>query len=120
MSLQSPPHPTSLTISFWGLFMIDDAILTPCCFLGFVHDRRCNSIYHEALLLLETMQLYHDTLLLHQRLEAIDQQKLEVVKLQDEVSTLESTYAIIEEAIEALAMVRKSMDVAREELKNFK
>ncbi|KAA0042987.1 hypothetical protein E6C27_scaffold75G00610 [Cucumis melo var. makuwa] len=52
--------------------------------------------------------------------EAIDQQKLEVVKLQDEVSTLESTSAIIEEAIEALATVRKSMDVAREELKNFK
>ncbi|KAA0050591.1 hypothetical protein E5676_scaffold1737G001500 [Cucumis melo var. makuwa] len=38
----------------------------------------------------------------------------------DEVNTLESTHAITEKAIEALAMVRKSMEAAREEFKNFK
>ncbi|KAA0043323.1 hypothetical protein E6C27_scaffold110G002340 [Cucumis melo var. makuwa] len=52
--------------------------------------------------------------------EAIDQQELEVAKLQDEVNTLESTHAITEEAIEALATVRQSMEAAREEFKNFK
>ncbi|KAA0033006.1 hypothetical protein E5676_scaffold121G00130 [Cucumis melo var. makuwa] len=38
----------------------------------------------------------------------------------DKVNTLESTYAITEEAIEALCTVHKSMEVAREEFKNFK
>ncbi|TYK18070.1 hypothetical protein E5676_scaffold306G004010 [Cucumis melo var. makuwa] len=38
--------------------------------------------------------------------EAIDQQELEVAKLQDEVNTLESTPAITEEVIEALVTVR--------------
>ena len=52
--------------------------------------------------------------------EAIDQQELEVGKLQDEVNTLEGTPAITEEAIEALAMVRRSMEATREEFKNFK
>ncbi|TYK06200.1 hypothetical protein E5676_scaffold287G00580 [Cucumis melo var. makuwa] len=52
--------------------------------------------------------------------EAIDQQELEVAKLQDEVNTLESTPAITEEAIEALASVYQSMEAAREEFKNFK
>ncbi|TYK19639.1 hypothetical protein E5676_scaffold242G00260 [Cucumis melo var. makuwa] len=52
--------------------------------------------------------------------KAIDQQELEVAELQNEVNTLESTPAIIEEAIEALATVRQSMEAAREEFKNFK
>ncbi|KAA0055892.1 hypothetical protein E6C27_scaffold438G00100 [Cucumis melo var. makuwa] len=52
--------------------------------------------------------------------EAIDQQELEVAKLQDEVNTLESTPTITEEAIEALASVYQSMEAAREEFKNFK
>ena len=55
-----------------------------------------------------------------EKAEAIDQQELEVAKLQDEVNTLESTPAITEEAIEALATVRQSMEAAREEFKNFK
>ncbi|KAA0036722.1 hypothetical protein E6C27_scaffold1244G00060 [Cucumis melo var. makuwa] len=52
--------------------------------------------------------------------KAIDQQELEIAKLQDEVNTLESTPAITKEAIEALTMVRKSMEAAKEEFKNFK
>ncbi|TYK05703.1 hypothetical protein E5676_scaffold98G001840 [Cucumis melo var. makuwa] len=44
--------------------------------------------------------------------KAIDQQELEIAKLQDEVNTLESTPAITGEAIEALATVRKSMEAA--------
>ncbi|KAA0035658.1 hypothetical protein E5676_scaffold455G00890 [Cucumis melo var. makuwa] len=52
--------------------------------------------------------------------EAIDQQELEVAKLQNEVNTLESSPTITEEAIEALATVHKSMKAAREEFKNFK
>ncbi|KAA0054203.1 hypothetical protein E6C27_scaffold131G001400 [Cucumis melo var. makuwa] len=55
-----------------------------------------------------------------EKAEAIDQQELEVVKLQGEVNTLESTPAITEEAIEALATIRQSMEAAREEFKNFK
>ncbi|KAA0060611.1 hypothetical protein E6C27_scaffold22G004890 [Cucumis melo var. makuwa] len=55
-----------------------------------------------------------------EKAEAIDQQELEVAKLRDEVNTLESTPAITEEAIEALATVRQSMEAAREEFKNFK
>ncbi|TYK07345.1 hypothetical protein E5676_scaffold202G00610 [Cucumis melo var. makuwa] len=55
-----------------------------------------------------------------QDLDAIDQQELEIAKLQDEVNTLESTPAITEEAMEALTMVRKSMEAAKEEFKNFK
>ncbi|KAA0046555.1 hypothetical protein E5676_scaffold403G00180 [Cucumis melo var. makuwa] len=55
-----------------------------------------------------------------EKAEAIDQQELEVAKLQDEVNTLESTPAITEEAIEALATVCQSMEAAREEFKNFK
>ena len=55
-----------------------------------------------------------------EKVEAIDQQELEIAKLQDEVNTLESTPAITEEAIEALTMVRKSMEAAKEEFKNFK
>ncbi|KAA0053733.1 hypothetical protein E6C27_scaffold135G001100 [Cucumis melo var. makuwa] len=55
-----------------------------------------------------------------EKAEAIDQQELEVAKLQDEVNTLESTPAITEEAMEALATVRQSMEAAREEFKNFK
>ncbi|TYK03767.1 hypothetical protein E5676_scaffold863G001500 [Cucumis melo var. makuwa] len=55
-----------------------------------------------------------------EKAEAIDQQELEVAKLQDEVNTLESTPAIIEEAIEALATIRQSMEATREEFKNFK
>ncbi|KAA0066958.1 hypothetical protein E5676_scaffold32590G00010 [Cucumis melo var. makuwa] len=55
-----------------------------------------------------------------EKAEAIDQQELEIAKLQDEVNTLESTPTITEEAIEALATVRKSMEAAREEFKNFK
>lgn len=48
-----------------------------------------------------------------EKTKAIDRQGLEVVKLQDEV---DSTPAITEETIiEALATVRKSMEVAREE-----
>ncbi|KAA0054547.1 hypothetical protein E5676_scaffold519G00310 [Cucumis melo var. makuwa] len=47
-----------------------------------------------------------------EKAEAIDQQKLEVAKLQDEINTLESTPAITEEAIKALATVRKSMEAA--------
>ncbi|KAA0057699.1 hypothetical protein E5676_scaffold970G00390 [Cucumis melo var. makuwa] len=54
------------------------------------------------------------------RTKAIDQQELEIAKLQDEVNTLENTPAITEEAIEALATVRKSMEATREEFKNFK
>ncbi|KAA0054388.1 hypothetical protein E5676_scaffold2750G00050 [Cucumis melo var. makuwa] len=54
------------------------------------------------------------------KIEAIDQQELEVVKLQDEVNTLEGTPAITEEVIEALATVCKSMEATREEFKNFK
>ncbi|KAA0059014.1 hypothetical protein E6C27_scaffold233G00340 [Cucumis melo var. makuwa] len=54
------------------------------------------------------------------KVDTIDQQELEVSKLQDEVNTLESTPTITEEAIEALATVRKSMEAAREEFKNFK
>ncbi|TYJ98326.1 hypothetical protein E5676_scaffold232G00500 [Cucumis melo var. makuwa] len=38
----------------------------------------------------------------------------------DEVSTLESTPAITEEAIKALATVHKNMEAASEEFKNFK
>nr|ADN34118.1 hypothetical protein [Cucumis melo subsp. melo] len=55
-----------------------------------------------------------------EKAEAIDQQELEVFMLQDEVNTLESTPAITKEAIKALATVRQSMEVAREEFKNFK
>ncbi|TYK00336.1 hypothetical protein E5676_scaffold1923G00140 [Cucumis melo var. makuwa] len=55
-----------------------------------------------------------------EKAEAINQQELEVAKFQDEVNTLESTPAITEEAIEALATVRQSMEAAREEFKNFK
>ncbi|KAA0054406.1 hypothetical protein E5676_scaffold2750G00310 [Cucumis melo var. makuwa] len=55
-----------------------------------------------------------------EKAEVIDQQKLEVAKLHDEVNTLESTPPITEEAIEVLARVRKSMEVAHEEFKNFK
>ncbi|TYK02510.1 putative mitochondrial protein [Cucumis melo var. makuwa] len=55
-----------------------------------------------------------------EKAEAIDQQELEVAKLQDEVNTLESTSTISEEAIKALAMVLRSMEAAREEFKNFK
>ncbi|KAA0060431.1 hypothetical protein E5676_scaffold119G00140 [Cucumis melo var. makuwa] len=55
-----------------------------------------------------------------EKIEAIYQQELEVAKLQDEVNTLEGTPAITEEVIEALAMVRRSMEAAREEFKNFK
>ncbi|KAA0052187.1 hypothetical protein E5676_scaffold3341G00080 [Cucumis melo var. makuwa] len=55
-----------------------------------------------------------------EKAKAIDQQELEAAKLQDEVDTFESTLAIIEEAIEALATIRKSMEAAREEFKNFK
>ncbi|KAA0059654.1 putative mitochondrial protein [Cucumis melo var. makuwa] len=55
-----------------------------------------------------------------EKAEAIDQQELEIAKLQDEVNTLESTPAITEEAIEALVMVRRSMEAAQEEFKNFK
>ncbi|KAA0060401.1 hypothetical protein E5676_scaffold318G001510 [Cucumis melo var. makuwa] len=47
-----------------------------------------------------------------EKAEAIDQQELEIGKLQDEVNTLESTPAITEETIEALATVRKSMEAA--------
>ncbi|TYK15844.1 hypothetical protein E5676_scaffold637G00190 [Cucumis melo var. makuwa] len=54
-----------------------------------------------------------------EKTEAIDQLKLEVAKLQDEVNTLESTPTITKEVVEALAMVRKSMEDAREEFKNF-
>ncbi|KAA0052363.1 hypothetical protein E6C27_scaffold207G002060 [Cucumis melo var. makuwa] len=60
------------------------------------------------------------SILSYEKAEAIDQQELEVAKLQDEVNTLESTPAIIEEAIEALATVRQSMEAAGEEFKNFK
>ncbi|KAA0043403.1 hypothetical protein E6C27_scaffold1639G00020 [Cucumis melo var. makuwa] len=55
-----------------------------------------------------------------EKAEAIDQQELEVVKLQNEVNTLEGTSAITEEAIEALATVCRSMEAAREEFKNLK
>ncbi|KAA0048377.1 retrotransposon protein [Cucumis melo var. makuwa] len=55
-----------------------------------------------------------------EKAEAIDQQELEVAKLHDEVNTLESTPAITEEAIEALATVHQSMEATREEFKNFK
>ncbi|TYK03059.1 hypothetical protein E5676_scaffold46G001590 [Cucumis melo var. makuwa] len=51
---------------------------------------------------------------LKRKAEAIDQQELEVAKLQDEVNTLESTPSITEEAIEILATVCRSMEVARE------
>ncbi|KAA0053372.1 hypothetical protein E6C27_scaffold428G00290 [Cucumis melo var. makuwa] len=54
-----------------------------------------------------------------EKTEAIDQLKLEVAKVQDEVNTLESTPTITKEVAEALAMVRKSMEDAREEFKNF-
>ncbi|KAA0041759.1 hypothetical protein E5676_scaffold95G00350 [Cucumis melo var. makuwa] len=55
-----------------------------------------------------------------EKAEAIDQQELGVAKLQDEVNTLESTPAITEEAVEALATVCGSMEATREEFKNFK
>ncbi|TYJ95712.1 hypothetical protein E5676_scaffold282G00100 [Cucumis melo var. makuwa] len=60
------------------------------------------------------------SILSREKTKAIDQQEVEVVKLLNEVNTLESTSAITEEAIEALAMVRNSMKVVREEFKNFK
>ena len=59
------------------------------------------------------------TLLSGEKNEAINKQELAVVKLQDEVNTLESTPAITEEAIEALSTVCESMEAAREEFKNF-
>ncbi|KAA0050121.1 hypothetical protein E6C27_scaffold675G001380 [Cucumis melo var. makuwa] len=55
-----------------------------------------------------------------EKAEAIDQQELKIFKLQDKVNTIESTPAITEEAIEALATVCKSMKAAREEFKNIK
>ena len=60
------------------------------------------------------------TLLSGAKNEAINKQELAVVKLQNEVNTLESTPAITEEAIEAPSTVCKSMEAAREEFKNFK
>ncbi|KAA0037262.1 hypothetical protein E5676_scaffold702G00070 [Cucumis melo var. makuwa] len=65
-------------------------------------DEKTSAI-EEALTLME--QLRGDV----KKTKAIDQQELEVAKLQDEVNTLESTPAITEEAIEALATVRRSM-----------
>ena len=59
------------------------------------------------------------TLLSGEKNEAINKQELAVVKLQDEVNTLESKPTITEEVIEALSTVRKSMEAAREEFKNF-
>ncbi|KAA0043271.1 hypothetical protein E5676_scaffold129G00430 [Cucumis melo var. makuwa] len=55
-----------------------------------------------------------------EKAEAIDQQELEVAKLQDEVNALKSTPAITEETIKAQATVRKSMEAILEEFKNFK
>ncbi|TYK29708.1 hypothetical protein E5676_scaffold3607G00180 [Cucumis melo var. makuwa] len=55
-----------------------------------------------------------------EKTEAIDQQELEVAKLQDEVNTLKDTPTITEEVIEALVTVCRSMEAAREEFKNFK
>ncbi|KAA0048242.1 hypothetical protein E5676_scaffold265G001590 [Cucumis melo var. makuwa] len=55
-----------------------------------------------------------------EKVDAIDQKELEVPKLQVEVNTLEITPTITEEAIKALATVRRSMEVAQEEFKNFK
>ncbi|TYK04206.1 hypothetical protein E5676_scaffold24967G00050 [Cucumis melo var. makuwa] len=49
-----------------------------------------------------------------EKIEAIDQQELKVAKLQDEVNTLEGIPAITEQAIEALATIRKSMEAAQE------
>ncbi|KAA0053593.1 hypothetical protein E6C27_scaffold190G001650 [Cucumis melo var. makuwa] len=60
------------------------------------------------------------SILSYEKIEAIDQQELEVVKLQDDVNTIESTPAITEEAIEAVATVHKSMETAHEEFKDFK
>ncbi|TYK16276.1 hypothetical protein E5676_scaffold21G00450 [Cucumis melo var. makuwa] len=78
------------------------------------------SAIKEALTLVK--QLRGDAKVIQERTEteAIDQQELEVAKLQDEINTLESTPAITEEAIEALATVRQSMEAVREEFKNFK
>ena len=50
---------------------------------------------------------------LAKKTEAIDKQELEVAKLQDEVNALASTPSITEEDIEAIAIVHKSMEVAR-------
>ncbi|KAA0040874.1 hypothetical protein E6C27_scaffold345G00270 [Cucumis melo var. makuwa] len=52
---------------------------------------------------------------LKRKAEAIDQQELEVAKLQDEVNTLESTPTISEEAIEILATKAEAID--QQELK---
>ncbi|KAA0025938.1 hypothetical protein E6C27_scaffold34G002420 [Cucumis melo var. makuwa] len=60
------------------------------------------------------------SILSYEKAEAINQQELEVVKLKDEVNTLESTSTITEEEIEALATVCRSMETAQEEFKNFK
>ncbi|TYK01670.1 hypothetical protein E5676_scaffold517G00030 [Cucumis melo var. makuwa] len=60
------------------------------------------------------------SILSYEKAEAINQQELEVVKLKDEVNTLESTSTITEEEIEALAPVCRSMETAQEEFKNFK
>ncbi|TYJ98307.1 hypothetical protein E5676_scaffold232G00230 [Cucumis melo var. makuwa] len=76
-------------------------------------DEKTSAI-EEALTLME--QLREDA----KKAEAIDQQELEVVKLQDEVNTFEGTPVITEEAIEALATVCRSMEAAREEFKNLK
>ncbi|KAA0052877.1 hypothetical protein E5676_scaffold186G001530 [Cucumis melo var. makuwa] len=66
-------------------------------------ERRLQSI------IVESEQL---SILSYKKVEAIDQQELQVAKFQDEVNTLESTLTIAEEAIEVLAMVRRSMEVA--------
>ncbi|KAA0041806.1 hypothetical protein E5676_scaffold95G001070 [Cucumis melo var. makuwa] len=52
--------------------------------------------------------------------EKTDRKKLEVAKLLDELNALESTPAIIQETIEALARVRKSIKATCENFKNFK